>query len=112
MEAALARLEQRVTTLEAKHDDLVQRNSKAHKEFFDGKAVSDGFQARTEEQYKHLVSELSKMSVNQDKMAKDIEEIKQKPGKRWDGLMGSIIQTIGGGIGGAIIAFFVMSQVG
>lgn len=81
----ITRLEQECGTISTKVMELEKQNTK------------------TDVQYQNIMKTLEKLS-NQ------VEEIKNKPAKRWDTVITSILGAICGVIGGAIAGFLFKQQ--
>ena len=63
---------------------------------------------RTDVQYAQIMEKLNKLvDVTIPNLSKEIQDIKDKPGKRWETLIAAILGPVGGGIGGAIIALIL-----
>ena len=54
-----------------------------------------------------MAEQLKTMNTSVSTLTNEVEELKEKPAKRWDNLVGTIIA----GIAGAVLGFF-LSQIG
>ena len=54
-----------------------------------------------------MAEQLKTMNTSVSTLTNEVEELKEKPGKRWDSLIGVII----GSIAGAVLAF-ILGQIG
>lgn len=52
-------------------------------------------------------TELRHMRGRQDEMARDLEDLRGKGGKRWDTIVTALITTVVGALGGAAIASLI-----
>lgn len=53
---------------------------------------------------KYIREEQNKMDVRQNKVESDVAELKEKPGKRYDGIVTYIITTIVGAVIGTVVS--------
>ena len=115
--AGLERLEQRL-------DDLQKRNGEDHKEFRLQIQEIEKEEARQSERFDRIMDNLAELKSDNksvldkltpltnkmddvDKLSSDVEELKSKPGKKWEKLSFEII----GAIALAVLAF-VLGRVG
>lgn len=62
---------------------------------------------KTDTQYNEIMKTLNKLiDVTIPELSKEIQEIKEKPAKKWDTIVAGIIGAIAGGIGTFIINMF------
>lgn len=86
-------LEERLESINAKSTDT-------HREMYDRLRKLEIDQAETKTQYGHIMETL--VSIKSD-----VAELKSKPGKRWESIVGALISALVGGL----IAFALM-QIG
>lgn len=89
-------LEYRVKALE----EDSRRNQETHREFFSRFEQIGKESARVDAQYANILSTLAKLEAT-------IEELKTKPGKRWDGIVDKLIWAVL-----AAVLGFVLAQIG
>lgn len=77
----------------------IQRNAETHKEFFNRFEQMNGRIVGYEKDMSYLTSTVSDIS-------KDVKEIKEKPGKRWDTVVACVLTSVVGAVIG-----FMMSGV-
>ena len=54
-----------------------------------------------------MTVEMKNMREDLNNVAGKVEEIEQKPAKRWESIIAAVIGAVGGSIGTAIITFFI-----
>jgi len=54
-----------------------------------------------------MTVEMKNMREDLNNVAEKVEEIEQKPAKRWESIIAAVIGAVGGSIGTAIITFFI-----
>lgn len=77
-----------------------EKNTETHREMYDRLRKLEIDQAETKTQYGHIMETL--VSIKSD-----VAELKSKPGKRWESIVGALISALVGGL----IAFGLM-QIG
>ena len=59
------------------------------------------------ESVQKMTVEIQHMREDFNKLGKDVDDIRQKPAKRWDSIVAAIIGAFAGGIGTAIISLLL-----
>ena len=54
-----------------------------------------------------MTVEMKNMREDLNSIAEKVEDIEQKPAKRWEAIIAAIIGAVGGSIGTAVITFFI-----
>ena len=54
-----------------------------------------------------MAVEMKSIREDLNDIKNDVEEVKQKPAKRWDAIIAAIIGAVGGSVGTGIISFFI-----
>lgn len=62
--------------------------------------ILDKQSTKTDVQYSNIIETLNKLTTQ-------VEDLKEKPAKRYDTMIGSILGAICGAVGGAIAGFFI-----
>lgn len=121
--------------LEAEFNDFKKRNDSSHKEYYDRLAVLEKQWAVQSEQYRNIIEKLvsvtdslkdlkedsremvdtispvkhriEELEKKYDNVASEVKVMKEKPGKRWEGLVEKVF-----GIIVAAIAGFVLAKIG
>ena len=71
-------------------------------------AILERNNTKTDLQYDEIMRTLKKLiDVTIPELSKEIQEIKNKPAKRWESIVAGIIGAIAGGIGTAIVTMFI-----
>lgn len=94
-------LEARLVRLREDLDRGISHSSEAREKIYNRLRDLETGTARTEERYKSICKDLEELKIQQATILSKIDDISNKPAKRWDnavsGLVGSVI--------GAIVAF-------
>ena len=59
------------------------------------------------ESVQKMTVEIQHMREDFNKLGKDVDDIRQKPAKRWDNIISGIIGAVAGGVGTALISLFL-----
>ena len=59
------------------------------------------------ENIREMTAEIRHIREDVNVVVNDVQEIKQKPAKRWDSVIAAVLGALGGGIGAALIAMFM-----
>lgn len=84
-----------------------ERNSEQHREFYNKFNVQATAIAISEERYQNLLNAMARLEASISNIGNSLEEIKQKPSKRWD----SVVTTALGCVVTAIVVY-VLSHLG
>lgn len=107
-ETRLTKAESEIEVVKRDLDDLRTRNTEAHSKFYDGIAALTNQQAASTVEYRHILESITELRVGMkkdtDAMRADIQEIKDKPAKRWDGALQAAVTAGAGAIVGAFIS--------
>lgn len=117
--------------LEKDLNELRKQNSATHERVFDRLGELERKEGIQGEQYKHIIDKLGDMTANLnelkadnkevvsklppltqrvevlERMSDDVDELKEKPAKRWDEMAGQIISLVV-----AALIGFVLSKIG
>lgn len=83
-----------------------ERNSEQHREFYQKFNVQATQIAISEERYTNLLSTMNRLEESVNKISDSLDEIKQKPAKRWDAL----IMTALGCVVTAVVTFMLTTM--
>lgn len=84
-----------------------ERNSEQHREFYNKFNAQATAIAISEERYTNLLSTMNRLEESVNKISASLDEIKQKPAKRWDSTVATIISCIV-----TAIVVFMLSKIG
>lgn len=85
--------------LEKDLNDLRKQNSSSHERIFDRLGELEKQEGIQVVQYEHILEKL-------DAMAGDVKELKEKPGKRWEGIVKNLIEIVAAAVAGFFLAKF------
>lgn len=98
-----AALEAKLELLEQSLSEAKQKSQEARKEIYKRLNALEQSKARTEEQYDRIMESLTDLKTEQSAMLRRLEELSQRPAKRYE----TAITTAISAIVGAIIGFFM-----
>lgn len=90
----------RVGSLESQLDEYQSQNSATHKEIFDRLRSTETTLAVANERYNTIIEKLNNLTAK-------VTEIEQKPGKRWEALVGTVLGAAAG-----VLVSFLLRQAG
>lgn len=84
-----------------------ERNSEQHREFYSKFNAHATSIAISEERYNNLLTVISEVKTSVEELNKSIKEINDKPGKRWESIVTTIISCI---VTGVVV--YMLARVG
>lgn len=85
--------------LEKDLNDLRKQNSSSHERIFDRLGELEKQEGIQLVQYEHIMEKL-------DQLAGDVKELKEKPAKRWEGMIKKVLEMIIAAVAGFFLARF------
>lgn len=86
----------RVESLESQLDEYQAQNGSSHKEIYDRLRKTETQLAVTSDRYNTIIEKLNNLTSK-------VSELEQKPGKRWESLVGTVL----GAAAGVLVAFLL-----
>lgn len=84
-----------------------ERNSEQHREFYNKFNAQATAIAISEERYTNLLNTMGRLEGAVNRIGASLDEIKQKPAKRWDGAVTTIISCVI-----TALVVFMLSKIG
>jgi len=106
LDVTLAKLDHRVEELEEKVKGLNSDNHESHKRMYGRIEELEKFNIKFDTSFQNLLVTVGEIKEKFNQLYQDIKELKSKPAKRWEAMIGAIIAAIIAGIVGFAIAQF------